>query len=57
MLVPGRPMSLGDGLEQVSHRLGLLRIGRGVLLAAEAVSGAVWLAAEQDGAVPAEDIR
>lgn len=57
MLVPGRPMSLGDGLEQVSHRLGLLRIGQGVLLAAEAVGGAVWLAAEQDGAVPAEDIR
>lgn len=31
-VVPGRMMTLEDGLEQVNHLLGFLRIGWGMLL-------------------------
>lgn len=50
MVVPGKPMSLEVGLEQARRRLGRLRVGRGLLLAAGAVGGAEWPTAEEDRA-------
>lgn len=46
IVIPGRLMSLESGLEQISHCLGFLRIGWGVLFPVEEVSCAERLIVE-----------
>lgn len=45
-VIPGRLISLEDGLKQINHGPGFFHIGRGMLLPVEEVGYAEWLIVE-----------